>query len=47
MVGEVRISLPDRRDVSALQTTDEFVALYREIWSPPGAEVEKSYADRN
>ncbi|WP_349643833.1 hypothetical protein [Bradyrhizobium sp. LMTR 3] len=47
MVGEVRITLPDRRDVSALQTTDEFVTLYREMWSLPGAEVEKSYAAWN
>ncbi|CCE04877.1 conserved hypothetical protein [Bradyrhizobium sp. STM 3843] len=44
MVGDVRISLPRPRDVSALQTTDEFMALYREIWSLLGAEVEKSYA---
>ncbi|MDA9392468.1 mannosyltransferase [Bradyrhizobium sp. CCBAU 45394] len=44
MVGDVRITLPRPRDVSALQTADEFVALYREIWSLLGAEVEKSYA---
>ena len=44
MVGDVRITLPRPRDVSALQTTDEFVALYRQIWSLLGAEVEKSYA---
>ncbi|WP_283807183.1 ATP-binding cassette domain-containing protein [Bradyrhizobium lablabi] len=46
MVGELRKALPDRRDVSALQTTDEFVALYLEICSLPGAKVEKSYAGR-
>jgi sulfonate transport system ATP-binding protein len=44
MVGDVSITLPRPRDVSALQTTDEFMALYREIWSLLGAEVEKSYA---
>lgn len=44
MIGEVRITLPRPRDVSTLQTTDEFVGLYREIWSLLGAEVEKSYA---
>lgn len=44
MVGDVPITLPRPRDVSALQTTDEFVALYRQIWSLLGAEVEKSYA---
>ncbi|UPJ77074.1 ABC transporter ATP-binding protein [Bradyrhizobium sp. 187] len=43
MVADVRITLPRPRDVSALQTTNEFVALYREIWSLLGAEVEKSY----
>ncbi|TYO65391.1 ATP-binding cassette domain-containing protein [Bradyrhizobium hipponense] len=46
VVADVRITLPRPRDVSALQTTDEFVALYREIWSLLGAEVEKSYATR-
>jgi NitT/TauT family transport system ATP-binding protein len=44
MVGDVRITLPRPRDVSTLQTTDEYMALYREIWSLLGAEVEKSYA---
>jgi NitT/TauT family transport system ATP-binding protein len=42
-VGEVRIALPRPRDVSALATTDEFLRLYRELWSLLGAEVEKSY----
>lgn len=44
MVGSVNIPLSRPRDVSALQITDAFVALYREIWSLLGAEVEKSYA---
>lgn len=43
VVGEVEITLPRPRDVSALATTDEFVSLYREIWNLLGAEVEKSY----
>ncbi|MET4072713.1 NitT/TauT family transport system ATP-binding protein [Bradyrhizobium sp. S3.2.6] len=47
MVGNVKITLPRPRDVSVLQTTDEFVALYREIWSLLGTEVEKSYATQN
>ncbi|MET4349258.1 ABC transporter ATP-binding protein [Bradyrhizobium sp. RT9a] len=47
MIGNVKITLPRPRDVSVLQTTDEFVALYREIWSLLGTEVEKSYATQN
>jgi NitT/TauT family transport system ATP-binding protein len=43
VVGEVQITLPRPRDVSALATTDEFLRLYRELWSLLGAEVEKSY----
>jgi NitT/TauT family transport system ATP-binding protein len=43
VVGEVQITLPRPRDVSALATTDEFLGLYRELWSVLGAEVEKSY----
>lgn len=43
VVGEVLITLPRPRDVSALATTDEFLRLYRELWSLLGAEVEKSY----
>jgi NitT/TauT family transport system ATP-binding protein len=43
VVGEVKITLPRPRDVSALATTDEFLRLYRELWSLLGAEVEKSY----
>jgi len=43
VVGEVEITLPRPRDVSALATTDEFLSLYREIWNLLGAEVEKSY----
>lgn len=44
IVGDVPIDLPRPRDVSALATTDAFVALYRQIWGLLGAEVEKSYA---
>ena len=44
IVGDVPIDLPRPRDVSALATTDAFVALYRRIWGLLGAEVEKSYA---
>jgi len=47
IVGEVNISLPRPRDVSALQTTDEYMQLYRQIWSMLGAEVEKSYVTQN
>lgn len=47
MVGEVPITLSRPRDVSSLQTTDEFTVLYRRIWSLLGAEVEKSYATQN
>jgi NitT/TauT family transport system ATP-binding protein len=47
MVGDVPIPLPRPRDVSALQTTDEYLSLYREIWALLGAEVEKSYATQN
>jgi NitT/TauT family transport system ATP-binding protein len=43
-VGDVKITLARPRDVSMLQTTDEFVTLYREIWALLGTEVEKSYA---
>jgi NitT/TauT family transport system ATP-binding protein len=43
VVGEVKITLPRPRDVSALATTDEFLRLYRELWGLLGAEVEKSY----
>ena len=46
VVGEVRITLPRPRDVSALATTDEFLRLYRELWSLLGAEVEKSYKNQ-
>jgi NitT/TauT family transport system ATP-binding protein len=47
MVGDVAITLPRPRDVSSLQTTDAFIALYRQIWSLLGAEVEKSYATQD
>jgi NitT/TauT family transport system ATP-binding protein len=46
VVGEVKITLPRPRDVSALATTDEFLRLYRELWSMLGAEVEKSYKNQ-
>lgn len=46
MVGSVDVTLPRPRDVSALASSDEFVRLYREIWSLLGAEVEKSYASQ-
>lgn len=46
MVGDVEITLPRPRDVSALATTDAFVDLYRQIWNLLGAEVEKSYASQ-
>lgn len=44
VVGEVAVTLPRPRDVSALATTDEYLALYRQIWGMLGDEVEKSYA---
>lgn len=44
VIGEVAVTLPRPRDVSELATTDEFHALYREIWAMLGREVEKSYA---
>lgn len=47
IVGEVKITLPRPRDVSALATTDEFLRLYRELWSLLGAEVEKSYKNQD
>ncbi|SFB36516.1 NitT/TauT family transport system ATP-binding protein [Collimonas sp. OK607] len=47
IVGEVRITLPRPRDVSTLATTDEFLSLYRQLWSLLGAEVEKSYRNQD
>ena len=47
IVGEVRITLPRPRDVSTLATTDEFLGLYRQLWSLLGAEVEKSYRNQD
>ncbi len=47
MVGSVPITLPRPRDVTELQTTDEFVRLYREIWGLLKNEVEKSYATQD
>ncbi|MES2262912.1 MAG: ABC transporter ATP-binding protein [Pseudomonadota bacterium] len=47
IVGEVAITLPRPRDVSALATTDEFLRLYRELWSVLGKEVEKSYQNQD
>src|SRR5450830_269434 len=47
VVGEVKITLPRPRDVSELATTDEFLRLYRELWSLLGAEVEKSYRNQD
>jgi len=47
VIGEVPIPLDRPRDVSALATTDEFLHLYRKVWSLLGAEVEKSYAAQN
>jgi len=47
IVGEVKITLPRPRDVSTLATTDEFLSLYRQLWSLLGAEVEKSYRNQD
>lgn len=47
VVGEVKITLPRPRDVSELATTDEFLRLYRELWSLLGEEVEKSYRNQD
>ena len=43
VIGDVPVTLPRPRDVTALASSDEFVRLYREVWSLLGAEVEKSY----
>jgi NitT/TauT family transport system ATP-binding protein len=47
VVGEVTVTLPRPRDVTALASSDEFVQLYRKIWALLGAEVEKSYGVAN
>ena len=46
-IGNVPITLARPRNVSEINMTDEFIRLYREIWSILGGEVEKSHATYN